>query len=252
MIELEHLTVAYGATAALRDVSLRVPQDETMVLLGGSGAGKSTVLKAILKLVPPAAGAIRIDGEDIAAMDSTALRRRIGMVFQGTALFPHMTVAENIALPLSLSGMKRAAARARVEELLALLALAPATYEARFPHQLSGGEAQRVGVARALASRPSYLLMDEPFGALDAITRRKLQDELKQLRRALKITILFVTHDVMEAVSLGDALAVMDRGRILQTGSAQALMDRPADDTVRALVSTPLRELKTFVRDSVS
>ncbi len=254
MIELENVSVSYAndpSRLVLDGVTLTVKRDETMVLLGGSGAGKSTLLKTILRLLAPAQGSIRIDGVDITTLDRVALRRTIGMVFQQIALFPHLTVAENIALPLRVAGIPRAARRARAEELLQLVGLEPAQYAARYPQMLSGGQQQRVGVARALAPSPSYLLMDEPFGALDALTRRRLQDELKLLRQRLNITILFVTHDVMEAASLGDRIAVMAEGRVLQTGSAAELMQHPQHAVVRDLVSQPLQELQSFVRESV-
>lgn len=253
MIELQHVRAAYappGSPPVLDDVSLHIPRDATLVLLGGSGAGKSTVLKTILRLVDYQ-GVIRIDGADIRHLDPLALRRDIGMVFQQAALFPHLTAAENIALPLRAAGNSRRERMARAHELLELVGLPPGDYANRFPAMLSGGQQQRVGVARALATRPSYLLMDEPFGALDALTRRKLQDELKELRQRLNVTILFVTHDVMEAASLGDAIAVMEHGRIVQTGTAAELMDAPCATIVDELVSKPLRELKQFVRDSV-
>jgi osmoprotectant transport system ATP-binding protein len=174
------------------------------------------------------------------------------MVFQGSGLFPHMTAGENIGLVLKLSGGRSAAIRARVEELMHLVGLPPGEYLHRYPHQLSGGQQQRVGVARALAPNPAYLLMDEPFGALDAITRRALQDEVKALRNHLNVTIVFVTHDVMEAVSLGDRLAVMDRGRLLQSGHVRQLIANPATPVVSALVGQPLSQLSTFVQDSVT
>lgn len=254
MISFERVTAHYpqSGVRALDHVDLHVPKHETMTILGGSGAGKSTILKAILRLIPLQHGRILIDGLDCATLDPIALRRMIGMVFQGIALFPHMNVAENVGLVLKLSGMKGPAVRARVEELLHVMGLDPADYANRYPHQLSGGQQQRVGVARALAPNPSYLLMDEPFGALDAITRRALQDEVKALRKRLNVTILFVTHDVMEAVSLGDQLAVMDRGRVVQSGPVRTLIAQPANDIVASLVGKPLAELTNFVRDSVA
>ena len=253
MIELHDIVVQYPGQArpALDATSLRIRKDETLVLLGGSGSGKSTLLKAILRLVPLQQGRIAVDGTDIAAMDRIVLRRTIGMVFQQIALFPHLTILENIALPLRAAGVARSAREARAKELLALTGLEPAQYAQRYPHQLSGGQQQRAGVARALAPEPPYLLMDEPFGALDALTRRHLQDEVKMLRERLNITILFVTHDVMEATSLGDRIAVMDQGRIAQLGTAVELMDTPQSQVVQSLVSTPLAELRHFVRDSV-
>ena len=254
MIVLDAVTAHYPnrAQPVLDAISLEIAANETLVLLGGSGAGKSTILKTILRLLPIDSGSIGVDGQDIFSMERLELRRKIGMVFQGTALFPHLTVSENVALPLKLQGGDARARRQRVGDVLALVGLDPARYGGQYPHMLSGGQQQRVGVARALAPAPSYLLMDEPFGALDAVTRRMLQQELKTLRQELGITILFVTHDVMEAASLGDRIAVMEGGRIAQVGPVRALLEHPAQDCVRDLVSQPLRELKHFVRDSVA
>jgi osmoprotectant transport system ATP-binding protein len=254
MITLENVSAVYpgSSTLVLDHVSLHVPMHETVTILGGSGAGKSTVLKAILRLIPITEGRILINGEDCAALDPITLRRTIGMVFQGIGLFPHMTVKDNVGLSLKLSGTKPKAIRARVEEVLALVGLPPHEFAHRYPDQLSGGQQQRVGVARALAPNPSYLLMDEPFGALDAINRRAMQDEVKALRKALSVTILFVTHDVMEAVSLGDQLAVMDQGRVLQVGNVRKLIDHPANDVVEALVGKPLGKLSSFVKESLA
>lgn len=254
MIELERVGAYYGQTQrqqVLHDVSMCVPRNQTLVLLGGSGAGKSTVLKTILRLVPVADGTIHVDGTDITTLSPTQLRRTIGMVFQQAALFPHLTVADNIALPLRVAGVMRDERQVRARDMLALVGLEPGTYADRLPGALSGGQQQRVGVARALVTQPSYLLMDEPFSALDALTRRHLQEELKTLRTQLGITILFVTHDAMEAASLGDAIAVMDNGRIVQQGSALELMENPAHQAVEHLVSAPLRALRGFVQASV-
>lgn len=254
MITLEQVCVRYPQAQhkVLDDVCLCVQARETVTILGGSGTGKSTILRAILRLLPLTSGRITVDGQDIATLDRIALRRSIGMVFQGDSLFNHMSVEHNIGLVLKLSGTKTSVVKSRVEELMELVGLPPRDYAKRYPHALSGGQQQRVGVARALATQPAYLLMDEPFGALDSITRRSLQDELKMLRKRLGITILFVTHDVMEAVSLGDRLAVMDNGKLVQSGTVRELMDRPASDAVRLLVGTPLMQLSTFVKDSVS
>jgi osmoprotectant transport system ATP-binding protein len=251
MISLKDIDVSYGERQVLDRVSLTIAPRETMVLLGGSGAGKSTILKTILRLIPIQRGSITLDDTDISQMDRVALRRAVGMVFQSIALFPHLNVSQNVALPLRLLAMGKKEIRDRVTESLELVGLNVNEYGLRYPHMLSGGQQQRVGVARAIARKPVYLLMDEPFGALDAITRRHLQEELKVLRSKLGITILFVTHDVMEAATLGDCIAVMDQGKILQTGSIRELMEHPAHERVRELVSTPLMELRTFVKDSV-
>ena len=251
MICFQNVHAAIGNKPILEDVSFTVPAHETMVLLGGSGAGKSTILKALLRLIPVTQGTITLDGNNIHQMDRLILRRQIGMVFQGNALFPHLTVKENIALPLRVAGLKNLEMTQRVEEMQTLVGLDPSIFSLRYPHQLSGGQQQRVGVARALVTRPNCLLMDEPFGALDAINRRNLQEELKLLRSRLGISILFVTHDVMEAASLGDSIAVMDQGKILQIGTTRELMENPQHEFVHALVSTPLNELRTFVKDHV-
>jgi osmoprotectant transport system ATP-binding protein len=254
MIRLENITVRYPNSTtlcALEDVSLTIAPHRTTVLLGGSGAGKSTILKAIVRLMDVDVGRILIDGEDICQRDKLSLRRSIGTVFQGDALFPHMNVRENIGLPLRAAGLEKKHIAMRVDEVMHLVGLEPAIYATRYPHMLSGGQQQRVGVARALAPKPSILLMDEPFGALDAITRRKLQVELKQWRTLLDVTIIFVTHDIMEAVSLGDHLVVMDQGKIIQTGSIRSVIETPSNDIVRQLVCQPLAELATFVEDSI-
>ena len=253
MIELRNITVRYPNSIApsLNDASLVVPTGKTTVLLGGSGSGKSTIIRTILRVVELKHGSILMDGCDISTLDKLALRRAIGTVFQGEALFPHLTVRENIALPLRAAGMAKNARHARAEEMMHLVGLEPEIYASRFAHMLSGGQQQRVGVARALAPKPAYLLMDEPFGALDAMTRRKLQAELKHWRSMLDVTIIFVTHDIMEAVSLGDYLAVMDIGKVLQTGTMRHVVEQPASDVVRQLVTTPLQELASFVKDSL-
>jgi osmoprotectant transport system ATP-binding protein len=248
MIEIDQISARYpGADSLVLDgVTLHVPSHRTLVLLGGSGTGKSTILRCILRLLDLQAGAIRIDGEDITAMDRIALRRSIGMVFQTIALFPHYTVAENIGLMLKLAGERPARIAARVEELLDMVGLPPGEYAQRYPHQLSGGQQQRVGVARALAPKPKYLLMDEPFGALDAITRRMLQEEVTALRKKLDLSIIFVTHDTMEAVMLADSVAVMHEGRVAQQGTIRELLAAPAAPIVQDLVVGPLREIEAF------
>lgn len=248
MIEIDQVSKRYDGAAqgALQDVTLQVETGETLVLLGSSGCGKTTLLKLINRLIEPTAGHIRVDGRDVAELDPVMLRRRMGYVFQGIGLFPHMTVAENVALVLRLEGAEPEARRARAEELLSLVGLAPASFADRYPDALSGGQQQRVGVARALAADPPYLLMDEPFGALDAITREGLQEELQALKTRLGKTIIFVTHDIFEAVALGDRIAVLDRGRLLQVGPPQTLLRMPADPFVRELFEKPVRQLRAF------
>lgn len=242
MSKLRYLGVskAYpGAAApAVRDFTLDVPDGALVVLLGPSGCGKTTLLRMTNRLVEPDAGQICLDGADVRGLEVTKLRRRMGYVIQQVGLFPHMTVAENISVTPRLLGWANDRIRARVDELLELVHLDPAEYRDRRPSQLSGGQQQRVGLARALAADPEVLLMDEPFGALDAITRASLQDELLDLHRQLHKTILFVTHDVDEALRLADMMVVMHEGRLVQSGSPRALLANPADDFVRALLGT--------------
>ena len=236
-----------GASYAVQAVSLTIHRGETLVLLGSSGCGKTTTLKMINRLVEPTRGEVWIDGEPARATDPVALRRRIGYVFQGVGLFPHMTVLENAAIVLRLLGCSRAEREERAAQMLALVGLPPEEYGARYPNELSGGQQQRVGVARALASDPSYLLMDEPFGALDAITRESLQDELLRLKQHLRKTIVFVTHDLFEAFRLGDRIAVMHQGRLEQVGAPDELLRQPATPFVRELLARPLRMMERLL-----
>jgi osmoprotectant transport system ATP-binding protein len=218
------------------DVSLAIEPGRLVVLLGPSGCGKTTLLKMVNRLIEPSAGRIRIDGEEIHSLPAPALRRRIGYVIQQTGLFPHMRIAQNVAVVPSLLGWEKQRIAARVDALLDLVGLPPAEYRARYPAQLSGGEQQRVGLARALAAEPTTLLMDEPFGALDAITRTRLQEELLGIHRRLGQTILFVTHDIEEAVRLADQIVVMRTGEVVQFDTPLRIVMRPADDFVADLV----------------
>jgi osmoprotectant transport system ATP-binding protein len=237
-VELRALSVTYpgGTVAAVHDVDLVVEAGEFAVLLGPSGCGKSTLLRTINRLVEPTSGTVLIDGVDVRARDAVELRRGIGYVIQAVGLFPHYTVAQNVAAVPGLLGWDRARIDARVDELLALIRLDPARYRARRPRELSGGEAQRVGVARALAARPRVLLMDEPFAAVDAIVRASLQSEIARVHRELRTTVVFVTHDVDEALRLADRVVVMNAGRVVQTGPPEEILERPADGFVRDLV----------------
>ncbi len=234
MITLEGLTRHWpGAPRpAVDGVTLQVPTGTSCALIGPSGCGKSTTLRMVNRLVEPSAGRILINGQDVMVQDPVQLRRGIGYVIQETGLFPHQDVAANIATVPQLLGWDRARIAARVEEVLALVGLDPATYRHRRPQQLSGGERQRVGVARALAADPPVLLMDEPFGAVDPLRRGQLQEEVLRLLRQLNKTVLLVTHDVEEAVRLGDAVAVMRDGRLLQHAPAAELLAHPADGFV--------------------
>jgi osmoprotectant transport system ATP-binding protein len=230
-----------GRVHALDGVSLLVPEREFVAVVGPSGSGKTTLLQLINRLAEPSSGTVRVDGEDVRAVEPIALRRRIGYVFQGVGLFPHMTVKENIAVTPRLLGWDAARRAARVDELLDLVRLAR-TYGERYPHQLSGGERQRIGVARAIAAQPHIVLMDEPFGALDPITRDAVGRDYRQLHDALGLTTVMITHDVLEAVLLADRVGVMQAGRLIAEGTPQALMSGAHGDYVDALMATPRRQ----------
>ena len=200
----------------------------------------------INRLIEPSGGTIEVDGHDVLALDSVALRRSIGYVFQGIGLFPHMTIAQNVEIVPRLLRWPADRLRARSRELLELVGLAPDEYADRLPIELSGGQQQRVGVARALAADPSYLLMDEPFGALDAVTRDLLQQELVVLKKSLKKTIVFVTHDIFEALTLGDRIAILHAGHLEQVGTCEEVLSTPATPFVRELFARPARQLAAF------
>jgi len=243
MIEADGLAKRYGDRLVVDSVSFRVETGELLGLVGGSGCGKTTTLKMINRLIEPSAGRVLVDGEDALAVEPHLLRRRIGYVFQGIGLFPHLTVEENIAVPLTLAGWERAAIHARISELLALVELGPEV-RGRRPAGLSGGQQQRVGVARALAASPRLLLLDEPFGALDPLTRDRLQQSFLALRRKLGLTAVFVTHDVAEALVLADRIGLMRDGRLVQVGAPRELMRDPADEHVARLLETPRRQAR--------
>lgn len=232
-----------NAKAAVDGVTLEIAPGETLVLLGSSGSGKSTLLRLTNRLLELTSGNIALDGEDVHWSDPITLRRKIGYVFQGVGLFPHLPVHENIALLPRLLGTAARQRRKRADELLELVNLPPAEFADRFPDELSGGQRQRVGVARALAADPRYLLMDEPFGALDAITRDALQQELLRIKEHLGKTIVFVTHDIFEALTLGDRIAVMHAGRLEQVGTRDEILSQPATEFVRELFARPARQL---------
>jgi len=238
MIELRGLTRIYDGTRVVDDVSLAVATGEIATLVGTSGSGKTTLLRMVNRLVAPSAGTVLIDGVDTATIPVHQLRRRIGYAIQGDGLFPHRSVAQNIATVPRLLGWPKAKVDARIDELLDLFQMEPSRFRDRMPHQLSGGQAQRVGVARALAARPDLLLMDEPFGALDSVIRAKAQADLRDIQQRLGATIILVTHDIEEAVRLGDRLAVMDRGRVLQYDCPARILTAPATPFVRELVGT--------------
>ena len=244
MIELHRLTKRYGDQAVVHDLSLSVAEGELLAVLGGSGSGKTTTLKMINRLIEPSSGNVHLNGVDVRGLELSELRRQIGYAFQQVGLFPHMNVAQNVAVTPTLLGWSAAAIARRVDELLELVELDPAAVRDRRPDQLSGGQQQRVGVARALAAAPRVMLLDEPFGALDPLTRQRLQDSFIRIRRELAVTAVFVTHDMVEALMLGDRIAVMRHGRLVQVGTPTALMRSPADDYVRRLLDTPCREAR--------
>lgn len=239
-IEVEAVSKRYGAVAALDAASLAVREGEFVALVGGAGSGKTTLLKTINRLVAPDAGVVRIGGADAAGFAPHELRRRIGYVFQEVGLFPHLSVAENITVTPRLLGWDAARRAARAAELLELVAL-PAETASRPPSELSGGQRQRVGVARALAAKPSIMLMDEPFGALDPLTRDALGADYRALHERLGLTTLMVTHDIGEAVLLADRIVVLKEGRLLAAGTAAELL-ASADPDVRFLIEAPGRQ----------
>ena len=232
MITLQGVSKAYGTSQALDAVSLTLPAGQITALIGASGSGKSTLLRLINRLVLPDSGQVLLKGQDISGLAPEALRRRMGYVIQSGGLFPHWTVARNIGTVPQLLGWPAAHIDSRVDELLALLGLAPSVYRQRYPHQLSGGQQQRVGVARALAARPEILLMDEPFGALDPLTRSALQAALLRIQQASGQTIVLVTHDIDEALQLAHQVVLLDHGRVLQAGPPAALLGQPASPAV--------------------
>src|SRR3954470_7109768 len=238
MIRLSGVGKTYpDGTVAVHELDLEVSKGELIVLVGPSGWGKSTTLKMINRLIEPTTGTIEIDGRDVTRTDPVELRRGIGYVIQQVGLFPHQKVVTNVMTVPRLSGESRSTARTRAEELMELVGLDPATYADRYPYQLSGGQRQRVGVARALAANPPILLMDEPFGAVDPVIRVRLQDEFLRLQRELGKTVVLVTHDIDEAVRLGDRVAIFATGgRLAQYGTPAELLGNPADDFVADFV----------------
>jgi osmoprotectant transport system ATP-binding protein len=244
MIQIEKLCKRYGDAVVVDDVSMVIEPRTITTIVGTSGSGKSTLLRMINRLVEPTSGRVLIDGIDTTTEPPHLLRRRIGYAIQGLGLFPHRTVADNIATVPQLLGWTQDRIDERVTELLQLFQLEPAVYAAKFPHELSGGQQQRVGVARALAAKPNVLLMDEPFGALDPIIRSKAQDDLLGVQRKLGTTVILVTHDIDEAFRLGHRVAVMSQGRLLQHDRPEALITHPADPFVSQLIGADDKALK--------
>ena len=238
MIELNRVTKIYPGAAqpAVNSVSLTVPQGEICVFIGPSGCGKTTLMRLINRLIPLTSGSISVDGKDIMTLNPIELRRHIGYVIQQVGLFPHMTVRDNIATVPKLLGWTKAKIDERVDELLGLVNLDPKEFRDRYPRQLSGGQAQRIGVARAMAANPTTMLMDEPFGAIDPINREVLQDEFLRIQAKLKKTIIFVTHDINEAIKMGQRVVLLQDGQLVQAGLPDELLNRPANEFVKSFV----------------
>ena len=234
MIRLENVSKGFpGGSNAVSDLSLDIPDGQTCVLIGPSGCGKTTTLRMINRLIEPDAGRILVDGQDTRGVDPAALRLKMGYVIQNTGLFPHMTVGDNVGTVPRLWRWDKARISARVDELLTLVGLEPGEYRERYPHQLSGGQRQRVGFARALGADPPILLMDEPFGAVDRITRERLQHEFINIQRAVRKTVVFVTHDIDEAVLVGDHICLFQmQAKVAQYDTPEAILTRPANDYV--------------------
>ena len=240
MIDLDALTKSFPGSPrpAVDRLTLSIPAGEVCVLIGPSGCGKTTTMRMINRMIEPDAGTIMVEGRDVLHVDPVELRRSIGYVIQQVGLFPHWSIADNIATVPRLLGWDATRTGARVDELLSLVGMEPAQYRQRFPRELSGGQKQRVGVARALAADPPVMLMDEPFGALDPITRTRLQEEFLRILRGLKKTIVFVTHDIDEAIKMGDRIAIMRDGKLVQYDTPEAILARPADAFVDEFVGS--------------
>jgi len=250
LIEIVNLSKAYTGSGAqaVQALSLSVAESEFLVLIGPSGSGKTTTLNMVNRLVEPDGGEIRIEGRNILDTDPVQLRRGIGYVFQEAGLFPHMTVADNIAITPRLLGWDQARIEARVHALLALVRLEEGAFASRLPQELSGGQRQRVALARALAARPNILLLDEPFGALDPVTREAVAADVRDIHQRLGLTTLMVTHDMTEALLLADRIAVMRNGHLVQVATPRELVAHPADDFVAALIETPRRQARALAQ----
>jgi len=240
MIEIRGLVKQFPGAAhpAVDHLTLMIPEGEVCVLIGPSGCGKTTTMRIINRMIEPDAGSVLVAGRDVTQVDAVDLRRGIGYVIQQVGLFPHWSIADNIATVPKLLGWNDARIAARVDELLALVGMEPAMFRSRFPRELSGGQKQRIGVARALAADPPVMLMDEPFGAIDPITRARLQDEFLRILRSLKKTIVFVTHDIDEAIKMGDRIAILRDGVLVQYATPMTILAGPADPFVESFVGT--------------
>lgn len=247
MIQFEHVSKVYGDKTVVNDINLTIENGEFITILGTSGSGKTTMLKMINKLIEPTSGTILFAGQDIKQVDSVSLRRQIGYVVQQIGLFPHMTVAENIATVPKLLGWDKERIENRVGELLDLVQLPAADYGERYPSELSGGQQQRIGVARALAADPDVMLFDEPFGAIDAITRNDLQEELQAIHQKLnQKTFVFITHDIYEAFKLGTRVVIMDNGTICQFDTPENIIKNPGNEFVQKLITTAQEQEKLW------
>jgi osmoprotectant transport system ATP-binding protein len=256
VIELNRVTKIYPGAAqpAVDSVSLTVPEGEICVFIGPSGCGKTTLMRLINRLIPLTSGSISVDGKDIMTLNPIELRRHIGYAIQQVGLFPHMTVRDNIATVPKLLGWTKAKINERVDELLGLVNLDPKEFRDRYPRQLSGGQAQRIGVARAMAANPTTMLMDEPFGAIDPINREVLQDEFLRIQEKLKKTVIFVTHDINEAIKMGQRIVLLKDGQLVQAGFPDELLNRPANEFVKSFVGADrvLKRLNLLkVRDAM-
>jgi len=250
MIRLEKVTKRYGDTVAVNELSLEINNGEVCVIIGPSGCGKTTTLRMINRLIEPTSGRIFVDGREIHTSKPEHLRRSIGYAIQSVGLFPHMTVTENIAIVPELLHWEKNRISRRIRELLTLVGLNSLEHASKYPSQLSGGEAQRIGVARALAANPPILLMDEPFGAVDPLTRERLQAQFIRIQQELKKTIILVTHDLDEAIRLADRIAIMESGKLVQYDTPEAILAKPANKFVHDFVGTD-RALKRLSRISV-
>ena len=236
VIRFEGVSKAYGKNLILNDFNLKINKGEFLTIIGSSGCGKTTMLKLINGLLTPEGGKVHVNGEDISRVNQIGLRRRIGYVIQGVGLFPHMNIKENIAyVPNLIKKDDKIEVASKVEKLMKIVGLSEDMLE-RYPSELSGGQRQRVGLARALAASPEILLMDEPFGAVDEITRKLLQEEILRIYKELSVTIVFITHDIKEALKLGTRVLVMDKGKIIQIGSPAEIKENPKTDFVRKLI----------------